>query len=322
MNEKETLELDIESLKIAALRPENVGRVHEMCEKSADHLSHSLQAFQNTTIESELFEEELSLVASTKEGEVVAFFLMVLREPYVFKRWRRVAVLKFFVVKKKWRQKGLGTRMLNSLLEKIRISEDHCFKMKCEVMSSMPDYWCPGLDPRHTEAFFFLKKHGFKKKGERINLCVDLTQLPENKPPSQHQGVTFSRAEPSDEEELVPMRFMQRRYQLSFWPQEVALSFDDDPITSFVAKEPEGQILGWASHSAHFPGSFGPTGVSKKAQGKGIGSILLHWCLWDLKQAGLETARIMWVGENTAYFYLKSIGAHICEFFWVMNTRI
>ena len=164
---------------------------------------------------------------------------------------------------------------------------------------------------------------GFKKNGERVNLCVNLEKITDIQPPSKHKGFIISRATPDDMEELIPLKFMPKGYQLGFWPQEVALTFQNHNITTFIAKDPNiSKIIGWASHSIHFPGSFGPTGVKKNHQGQGLGGILLDWCLWDLKQMGLKTCKIMWVTGNTVYFYLKSKGAHICEFFWTMKRRV
>ncbi|MFO8020015.1 MAG: GNAT family N-acetyltransferase [Promethearchaeia archaeon] len=310
------------NLQFEQLTDTNIRKVYEMCEKSVRFLSKSLQTFRKATLESDLFEKEFSTVVLDKDRKVIGFFLIVFREPFVLKRFRKVAVLKFFVIAEDWRYKGLGSFILKKLTARIKNSEHHCFKMKMEVMASMPDYWHPGLDPRHTEAFFFLKKHGFKKKGERVNLCVDLSPISEEKPASKINEFQIARATKEEEDKVAPIKFMPKRYQLSFWPQEIRLSFRNDPITTFVAKNERREIIGWASHSIHFPKSFGPAGVAKNARGKGLGSVLLEWCLWDLKRQGFEEAKIMWVVGDTIYFYLKSRDAHICEFFWPMQKRI
>lgn len=311
-----------ESLEFVPLSEENVKSVHEMCEAHTTHMSQSFGTFQKVTIKSALFEKELSIVAVDKAGKIAAFFIIVFRRPFFLKKKRKVAVLKLFVVNKEWRYKGLGSKLLEILMERVKNHEKKCYRMKLEFGTSMPDYWFPGLDPRHTEAYFFLKKHGFKRKGERINLCVDLSDYPVKKPSSELRGYHISRATSEDKAELIPLKFIPKAYQLGFWPEETALTYSNDPITSFVAKDPSGKIIGFAAHSVHFPGSFGPTGVNGKLQGKGIGSLLLDWCLWDIKQMGLSTAKIMWVVGDTVYFYLKSKGAHICEFFWPMKRRV
>ncbi|MHA1490731.1 MAG: GNAT family N-acetyltransferase [Promethearchaeota archaeon] len=313
---------NLKSLKYEPLSEENLEFVHQMCEESVLFISHQIQTFQKVTLGSALFDPDFSLVASDVDGNIIAFFMIVFRRSQIFKKRRRVAVLKFFVVKNEWRCKGLGTIIYTMLEERIKKSKKKCFRMKLEVMTSMPDYWLPGLDPRHTEAFFFLKKQGFKKGTERINLCLNIEVIPRETPPLESEGYKIMRATLDDKEELVPLKFMPKIYQLSFWPEEIALSFQNDTITTFIAREPkESKIIGWASHSIHFPGSFGPTGVKKSSRGRGIGSLLLNWCLWDMKQVGVKKATIMWVEGDTIYFYLKSKGARICEFYWTMKKN-
>jgi len=314
---------NIESLKFEPLHEDNIKAVYEMCNNNVQFLNQTFQNFKMATIGSKSFNPELSIVASEPEGKVVAFFMAVFRRSQVFRKKRKVVVLKFFVVHKEWRYKGLGTKIYLKLYKRITNSENKCFRMKYEVMSSVPDYWLPGLDPRHTEAFFFLKKQGFKKKGERINLCINLEEFSDKNPLDQVNGYKIARATENDKDELIPLKFMSKAYQHSFWPDEVGISLQKDPITTFIARESNsGKILGWASHSVHFPGSFGPTGVNKGARGNKIGTILLNWCLWDMKQMGLKQATILWVEIDTIYFYLKSKDAHICEIYWVMNKRI
>jgi hypothetical protein len=131
------------------------------------------------------------------------------------------------------------------------------------------------------------------------------------------------RAERVDEEELVTLSFMPKLYQLSFWPDEITLSFQKSPIPTFIAIDSSSEkIIGWASHSIQFPGSFGPTGVKKSERGQGLGKLLLKWCLWDLKtNFDLDQMIINWVQEDTAYFYSKSIGAYIYRLYWTMKKR-
>ena len=297
---------NIETLKFEPLHEDNLKAVHQMCNKNVQFLNHSFQTFKTTTIESKSFDPELSIVASDLEGKIIAFFMVVFRRSQIFRKKRKVAVLKFFVVSKEWRYKGLGTKIYLELYNRIKSSENGCFRMKFEVMSSVPDYWLPGLDPRHTEAFFFLEKQDFKKKGERINLCVNLEEISDDKPLDNLNGYVITRATINDKSELVPLKFMSKAYQLSFWPDEVGISLHREPVTTFIA------------------GSFGPTGVDKRARGNKIGTILLNWCLWDMKQMFMELkqATILWVEIETIYFYLKSRGAHISEIYWVMNKRI
>jgi len=310
----------IDSLKFASLTDENVNIVHQMCEKSVVYLSHPFKAFLRVSLESDLFDPDLSIVATNDEGKVIAFFMMVLRRSNVLSR--KVAVLKFFVVKKELRLKGLGTNIYSRLINTIKSSKQTSFRMKIEAMRAQPDYWLPGLDPRHTEAFFFLKKQGYKKGWEFIDLCLDLRSVSDDQPPSELNGYKISRATVNNKNELVPLKFMPKPYQLAFWPDEIELSLRNDPITTFIVQDPRGRIVGWASHSIQYPGSFGPTGVKKSERGKGLGSLLLKWCLWDLKSKGMKKCQILWVEGDTIYFYMKSVGARICKIYWGMSKKL
>ena len=312
--------INLEALKFEPLTTENLKAVYEMCEANVLFVSRPFKTFKRHTFESDLFEPDLSIVAKNENGNIAAFFMAVIRRSNVLKKKRKVAVLKFFVVEKKWRNIGLGTKLFNLIHKKIKNSEQKCWRMAFQVHQSQPDYWSPGLDPRHTEAYFFLKKLGFKKGHERNNLWIDLEDI--KQPPSDFKGYKISRATLEDKEELVPLKFMPKTYRLGFWPEETKLSFKNEPITSFVARDANNRIIGWASHSMLFPGNFGPTGVKVSERGKGLGSVLLEWCLWDMKQIDLNRATIMWVVGNTVYFYLKSKGAHICEFYWTMKRKV
>ncbi len=318
---------DLEGLRFAQLSNENLNGVYKMCESNVAFVSQSYKTFEQGTIGSKYFNPELSIVASDNSGSILAFFMCVLRRPFfasVIKNTKRnVAVLKFFVVEKEWRYKGLGSKILEMIEDCIKSLDRKSFHMKMDAMVSVPDYWFPGLDPRHTEAFFFLEKHNFKKGTERINLCVDLANFSNEEPPNEINGYKISRAFINDREEVAPLKFMPKGYRLGFWPEEIVLSFKNDPTTTFIAKDPQtGKIIGWASHSVGFPGTFGPTGVKSSLQGRGIGGLLLKWCLWDMKRMGLKKCVIRWVTGDTPYFYLKSNGAHISEFFWTMRKII
>ena len=248
--------------------------------------------------------------------------MAVIRRSHIPKKSRYVGVIKFFVVEKSWRNIGLGTKLFKIIHKKFKNSVKKCWRMRFLVHTSQPDYWLPGLDPRHTEAYFFLKKHGFKRGTERNNLWIDLEKFPNEQPPSEFRGYKISRAKLEEKDEIIPLKFMSRAYQMGFWPDETELTFRNDPITTFIARNSNNEVIGWASHNTLYPSNFGPTGVRKSERGKGLGTILLDWCLWDMKQMGLKRAVIMWVTGNTVYFYLKSRGAHICEFYWSMKRRV
>ena len=317
-------EISKNKIKLVPLSEDNITSVHKMCERNVRYCSQPLQTFRKATLNSKQFIPDLSIVVLDESDMIIAFFMVVFRKSIIWKKRRKVAVLKFFIVQKNWRSQGLGSKIFSILEKRVKKSNQKSLWMKFEVMTSMPDYWYPGLNPKHTEAFFFLKKHGFKKGDERVNLCINLEKVIHNPPKNQIDKYKISRATPDDKEELISLEFMPRRYRLIFWSEEINLSFQEDPITTFIARDIKtNKIMGWASHSVQFPGSFGPTGVNKKARGKGLGTNLLYCCIWDIKKLqDVKKAKIIWVVGKTIYFYLRSFGANICEIYWAMSKRI
>ena len=73
--------------------------------------------------------------------------------------------------------------------------------------------------------------------------------------------------------------------------------------------ERDGTALGFAAHSACNVewGWFGPMGTAPAARGLGIGAVLLHRCLADLRSAGHDRATIAWAAALP--FYERACGA-------------
>ncbi|TFF63866.1 MAG: GNAT family N-acetyltransferase [Promethearchaeota archaeon] len=306
--------------QIETLNTLNLKETYEFCENNSDDLSLSYEVFKGATIESLFFHPELSLIVRDTNKQIICFFMLVFRPSYVPKR--KVGVLKFFVVEKRLRKQGLGTEIYKFLIRKIKLMPEKDIWMKLEVMSSQPDYLFPGLNPKLTSALLFLRNLGFKKYNERINLIVDLKKLKSDKPPEKKGNVKISRATIADKEKLMDLAFMPIRYQLISWSEEILLSYQNKPRSTFVAKLHDDKIIGFATHSVGFPGSFGPIGIMKKYRNNDLGKTLLNWCIWDLKRKDIDSMIIRWIDENVLSFYSKTLGAKISNIFWALKTRI
>ena len=269
-----------------------------------------LEYFRRGTLEDYGFDPEISLVLmDSNNNTIIAALVAVNRAEY--------CCIKALIVDKEFRRKGIGKEILKEFIYRVKTKHENTKFIN--FGASPPNYWFPGVDLRHTDLVFFLKKNKFKVKEIRQNLTVLLKTL-DLKPSSEANGYHYERVQAKDFEELV--EFVKIYYGHSAWPKEVQLSFKNNPPTTFVAKDNEDQIIGWATHGLQFPGAFGPTGVIYTLQGKGIGSELLKWCLWDIKKSGLEKCTIMWVVGNTIKFYSKSIGAYISPVFYEMSKSL
>jgi len=324
----------LEGLSLEPFSKGNIEELHVFFEKQAGagFYSFPLDTFKRVTVDDDDFNPDFSIVAKDEASkEIVAAMLAVARSAPIFVRGRRItlstAVLMFFAVREERRRRGIGTAVLSLLLARLKSGKWPAKERKkgftirikkVYLMAAPPNYIWPGLDPRYTAAYFFLKKNGFKHRGERQNLGYDIPTAME-RPPNKIGHVTISRATAGDRDATVAY---VARNDNGFWAEEIQLGFKRDPPTVYVAKDPEGQVVGFAGHSLQFPGSFGPTSVLRSLRGKGVGGGLLKWCAHDIKQAGLTTMVIMWVVGDTMKFYAKSIGAKVYQVYWVMHRRL
>jgi GNAT superfamily N-acetyltransferase/N-acetylglutamate synthase-like GNAT family acetyltransferase len=321
----------LDGFTIEPFSNENVAEVHEFFEAHASQglYSFSIETFKRVTINDKDFHPDLSIVARTEPGgEIVAAFLLIVRKASITVKSHPVTlkmpVLTFFAVQEGARRKGIGSKVLQELLARRNRSRDQVggkkrgitiALRKVAVMAAPPNYIWPGLDPRYTPAYFFLKTNGFKHYGERQNLGFAISDDMQE-PHRECNGMTITRATHEDLDATV--QFVGKTFT-GFWSEEIQLAFKNDPVSAFIAKDSSGKIVGFAGHSIQFPGSFGPTGVLKTLRGKGLGGVLLKWCAHDLKNAGMNKMIIMWVEGDTMKFYSKSIGARVDQVFWTMQ---
>lgn len=92
------------------------------------------------------------------------------------------------------------------------------------------------------------------------------------------------------------------------WVSEVKVAFSRQPIACYIATKDK-EILGFACIETTAKAFYGPTGVSEKARGTGIGKALLFRTMEALKDSGYVYGVIGGVGPQE--FYEKSIGATV-----------
>ncbi len=304
----------MEKILFEPLSKENYLEIYEFCERETRFWSVPPETFKRFMLGDLNFNPDLTIIA--RQGDKLVGFIAAAKRKWII--GTRV-ILKAIVVASDFRRKGWGTVLLEELAFRLKALK----LKKIDAMCGPPDYWCPGVDVRHTPALYFLKSNKFNKRHERINLSVDLTSPSLAQPPEIRRGnYIFSRATVQDKGELIA--FVQKHFGIGFWPQETALVFDNEPVTNFIARDATtSKLLGWASHSCNFSGSFGPTGVLKDLRGRGIGGVLLQWCMHDLKTTFKQKEMIIrWVTGNTVKFYSKAVDAYISQVFWVMRRHI
>jgi len=138
------------------------------------------------------------------------------------------------------------------------------------------------------------------------DMLVKLYDLPELAPvlaAQKQAGVDIRRALAA-EKHLVAAWVRQHFSQT--WANEVEVAFAQVPISCLIAVE-QREIVGFTCYDAVCRNFFGPLGVIKESQGRGIGKALLLNCLYEMVAQGYAYAIIPWVGPKE--FYAKLVGA-------------
>jgi len=138
------------------------------------------------------------------------------------------------------------------------------------------------------------------------DLLVNLSKVPPLTPllaELENQGIRIRRAQPF---EISPLRsFIEQEFSRS-WADEVSVGFANKPVSIFIATI-DGKIVGFAAYECTRRSFFGPTGVSKTQQGRGVGTALLIASLQGLSEMGYVYGIIG--GAGPVEFYQKTVGA-------------
>jgi mycothiol synthase len=161
------------------------------------------------------------------------------------------------------------------------------------------NYFVPGVEPMMVN---WLTKHGYREKSRTNNLTTNQLDYPIA--PQIKRG---------DERALA---FIEHHFG-AIWSFECARALHNDPPTLFVIED-GGRIVAFSAHEANNRGlgTFGPVGVAMDHRGRGLGRLLLHASLADLRRLGYERAIIPWTGAID--FYEKSCSARLERQFVIM----
>lgn len=230
--------------------------------------------------------------------------------------------LKMFAVHPDHLRKRVGTRMLaaiESRLSGARIS-------RIRIGECPPNYLQPGIDERYASALLFANAAGFKPFAQTHNMSVDLMAAPLDSDPIDRDSnsLAFSVRRAKETDRAKVSSFIRENFPA--WDAEVTRTFDNTPVSLHLAEieRPgrENQVVAFSAYDSNNLGTgwFGPMGTTPKARGSGLGTILLKHCLSDLRDQGLSTSVIPWVGPVS--FYEHAVGAVVSRTFVRMEKSI
>lgn len=218
----------------------------------------------------------------------------------------------FFFVAPEARSNGLGRRLVTTSLDWL------AGKGVTEVVFSAytPNYVVPGLDvERYPHAASLLRSLGFEtlERPSAMDRSLIGYQVPADLRARIDaliaDGWEFRSPTP---DELVPLIELAGKEFNPDWARAIREGvLSDLPLQRIViARDPEGQIIGWAQHGTYEAviERFGPFGVLPTQRGLGLGRIILHLTMERMVALGAHSAWFLWADEGTpaSNLYLKT----------------
>lgn len=232
----------------------------------------------------------------------------------------------FFFVDEKYRRSQIGTKLLDDALHFLKKND----RKYVFFSSYAPNYIVPGIDEKaYPEGYEFLKANGFSTLYSPIAMDRDLTDyewdevIQERMTKRIEEGYTFQTAQDKDLYELI--QFANIKFNPD-WGRAIREGLLQGlPMKQILVAKKEEKIVGFCMFGGYegIRERFGPFGVDPDERGKGLGKILLHLCLQQMKAIGLHGAWFLWTGEETPAGYLyKDTGFEVTRQFHVMQREI
>ena len=295
-----------EHFTIAELSSELLPEMTNIAKRQLVYDDISEELIQEKSFASPDFDSELSLGCFC--DNVLAGYLVGISKP------NDMAWIRLMTVHPDYANRGAGSLLL-STFEKVVANRG---VKTVSVGDSTPNYLMPGMDYRYTAGWCFLKKNGYYLVHTNQNLIAPIKpsfwpELPKQIEQLAADNIIVRRATADDMKSLLPLLE-------TLWPGwiiEVKNTFDNSPISTFVAVTISGEYLGFSSYQGNnkcLPW-FGPIGTSPLARGKGIGGCLFRLCLLEMAKQGFDSTIIPWVGP--VRFYVNYSNAKIDRAFYV-----
>ncbi|MEN2768663.1 GNAT family N-acetyltransferase [Ornithinibacillus xuwenensis] len=236
------------------------------------------------------------------------------------------AWITFFYVEKEYQGQGIATQLMEYMVKFLTENgRKHIF-----FASYAPNYILPGVDEKiYPDGFQFLQRIGFEKLYSPVamdrnlidfSLTEEILTLKEQR---ESEGYTISIAKDKDLYEVI--QFANREFNPD-WGRAIREGLlQVVPLERILIARHHQELVGFCLYGGYegVAERFGPFGVDPNQQGKGIGKLLLHECLYQMKAEGLHNAWFLWTGEKSSagHLYSKS-GFQITRKFHVMKKDI
>ncbi|MGV8845937.1 GNAT family N-acetyltransferase [Tessaracoccus sp.] len=193
-------------------------------------------------------------------------------------------------------------------------------------------YFAPGVDESaYPELARFLTQHGFEPAGTAAAMHIDLDRyaIPQRVQDlvqrRRDEGYAFTTAHWDDLPELISFASEKLAADWGHVVREAALRSGHGGRRTLIAREPGGNIVGFATYGA-IGGAierFGPFGVDETCRGAGLGRVLLHLTLTQMRAEGAHGGWFLWTGEDSpAGLLYLSAGFEVVRRFTVLRAQL
>ena len=197
-----------------------------------------------------------------------------------------------------------------------------------------PNYFSPGVDPdRYPWILKLLEQHGFQRVYEALSMDAQLWPdftVPEEveklERELEREGVVVRSLETRDVHPFLS--FLERYFPADWYRHALELLQSGCEKGQILIAVKGSEVVGycqyWHSEDYHWhrPGAhFGPFGVREDMRGRGIGTVLLAKCLWEMRARGIHNAFVLWTDQAAARLYSR-FGFKVTRRYYILRREL
>lgn len=194
-----------------------------------------------------------------------------------------------------------------------------------------PAYFLPGLDAdAYPDGLRLLEAQGFRTLYRPVAMDLGLATyrtpdaVAKRRLERESEGYTFAPATPDDLPEVIVFAAADLAPD---WGEAIRESVvrHGRPDRVVVVRDPDRTVVGFATYGAYrgLMERFGPFGVAPTQRGLGLGKILLHATLAQMRAEGAHSAWFLWTGaDSPAGRLYVDAGFAVTRTFHVLQAEI
>ena len=266
--------------------------------------------FRKKIIFDDNFNQNLAFVALDDNEKVIGFIYGYKRKyPYLDKGLEpKKGWIGAIFVDEKFRHRGLGRELLSKV-------ENELISLGAKTIivgANSPNYLFPGVDlAAYKDGKRFFENNSYINAGEAVSMSRELWDY------------SFPEKIKIKEDEFLKENIVIRRFEYKYglellecagkyfgggWKRSLLIHMQNSDAENkiWICTKNE-EVIGFCTRSLDGSSTrFGPFGVKEEYRSKGIGAILFHHMLKDLKEKGYYQIYFLWTDGDAIRFYERN----------------